>query len=72
MAHKPLEERVAAMRDPAVRAQILKDDPWEFNTWSLLNRIGYERMFRFSDPLNYTPAREDTIAAIAARTGVTP
>ena len=72
LADKPLEERAAAMRDPAIRARMLKDDPWEFNTWSLLNRIGYERMFRFTDPLNYTPAREDSIAAIAARTGVTP
>ena len=60
------------MRDPAIRAQILADDPWEFNTWSLLSRVGYERMFRFANPLNYTPAREDSITAIAAAKGVTP
>src|SRR5262249_51407239 len=41
-------------------------------TWSLLSRIGYERMFRFVNPLNYTPAKEDSIAAIAAREGRTP
>jgi N-acyl-D-aspartate/D-glutamate deacylase len=29
-------------------------------------------MFRFSDPLNYTPSREDSITAIAERTGATP
>jgi N-acyl-D-aspartate/D-glutamate deacylase len=72
LADKPLEERVAAMRDPAVRAQILADDPWEFNTWSLLGRIGFERMFHFADPLNYTPSKDDSITAIAARKGVTP
>jgi N-acyl-D-aspartate/D-glutamate deacylase len=72
IADKPLAERVAAMRDPAIRAQILQDDPWEFNTWSLLSRVGFERMFRFSDPLNYAPSREDSITAIAARQGVTP
>jgi len=72
IAHLPLEARVATMRDPEVRAKITTEDPTEFNTWSLLNRIGYERMFRFTDPLNYTPAREDSIAAIAARTGQTP
>jgi N-acyl-D-aspartate/D-glutamate deacylase len=71
MADKPLADRVAAMRDPAIRAQMLADDPMEFNTWSLLSRIGYERMFAFADPLNYTPAREDSIAAIAARQGRT-
>ena len=60
------------MRDAEVRARITTEDPTEFNTWSLLTRIGYERMFRFTDPLNYTPSREDSITAIAAREGRTP
>ncbi len=72
IAHLPLAQRVAAMRDPEVRARITTEDPAEFNTWSLLTRIGFERMFRFTDPLNYTPAREDSVAAIAAREGRTP
>jgi len=72
IAHLPLAERIARMRDPAVRAAITAEDPTTFNTWSLLNRIGWERMFRFTDPLNYTPAREDSIGAIAARQGRTP
>ena len=72
IAHLPLAQRVAAMRDPEVRAKITTEDPAEFNTWSLLTRIGLERMFRFTDPLNYTPAREDSVAAIAAREGRTP
>ena len=38
----------------------------------MLNRIGYARMFRFTNPLNYTPAQEDSITAIAAREGRTP
>ncbi|MFL5282990.1 MAG: amidohydrolase family protein [Rhodopila sp.] len=72
IAHLPVAERVARMRDPEVRARITTEDPTEFNTWSLLNRIGWERMFRFTDPLNYTPAREDSVSAIAARQGRTP
>ncbi len=72
IAHLPLEARVQAMRDPETRRKITSEDPTEFNTWSLLIRIGYERMFRFVDPLNYTPAREDSITAIAAREGKTP
>ena len=72
IGHLPLPERVAAMRNPEIRAKIITDDPMEFNTWSLLGRIGYERMFRFTDPLNYTPAREDSISAIAEREGRTP
>jgi N-acyl-D-aspartate/D-glutamate deacylase len=72
IAGLPLEQRVAAMRDPDVRRRITTEDPSEFNTWSLLTRIGFERMFRFTDPLNYTPARADSVAAIAAREGRTP
>ena len=72
IADLPLEARVAKMRDPAIRAAIVTEDPTEFNTWSLLSRVGYERMFQFADPLNYTPSKEDSIAAIAARTGTTP
>ena len=71
IAHLPLEERVRAMHDPDVRRKITTEDPNEFNTWSLLSRVGYARMFRFTNPLNYTPAREDSISAIAAREGKT-
>ena len=71
IAHRPLDERVAKMRDPAIRAAIVTEDPNEFNTWSLLNRVGFARMFRFTNPLNYTPAREDSISAIAASEGRT-
>jgi len=72
IAHLPVAERVQAMRDPEIRRKITTEDPTEFNTWSLLVRVGYERMFRFTDPLNYTPSREDSITAIAAREGRTP
>ncbi len=72
IANLPLEARVARMRDPGVRKRMLGDDPNEFNTWSLLPRIGYQRMFRFADPLNYTPARGDALDAIAQREGRTP
>ena len=72
IAHLPLEERVAKMHDPAIKAAIISEDPKEFNTWSLFERVGFARMFRFADPLNYTPAREDSITAIAAREGRTP
>ena len=72
IADLPLEGRVAKMQDPAVRARMLADDPAEFNTWSLLTRIGYQRMFRFANPLNYTPPKDQSLAAIAEREGRTP
>jgi N-acyl-D-aspartate/D-glutamate deacylase len=67
----PLEERVAIMRDPAFRARVLSEDPVKGSTFPLINRIGYARMFPFGDPPDYTPSRETSIEAQAAREGRT-
>ena len=72
IAHLPLAERVAAMRDPDIRAKILKEDPKEFNKFPLFHRLRWDLMFRFGNPPIYEPKREDSFAAIAAREGRTP
>ncbi len=69
IAHLPLAERVAAMRDPALRARILAEDPIAGSNFPLIRRIGYDRMFLFSDPPDYTPPQDRSIAAIATREG---
>jgi N-acyl-D-aspartate/D-glutamate deacylase len=71
IAHLPLAERVAAMRDPGLRARILAEDPVKDSVFPLMHRIGYARMFLFEDPPNYAPAKEQNIEAIAAREGRT-
>lgn len=71
IAGLPLAERVAAMRDPAFRRQLLSEDPVAGSTFPLIHRIGYAHMFRFGTPPNYSPQREDSIAAIAGREGRT-
>jgi len=72
IAHLPLAERVRIMRNPEFRAKLLAEDPKEFSTFPLFHRMSYAQMFRFGHPANYTPRREDSIAAIAAREGRTP
>jgi N-acyl-D-aspartate/D-glutamate deacylase len=72
IAHLPLPERVAAMRDPALRARITSEDRFSGSNFPLINRLSFERMFPFGDPPNYTPAKETSIAAQAAREGRTP
>ncbi len=72
IAHLPLAERVRRMRDPAVRAQMLSEDPRKGSTFPLFHRLQFEHMFRFGNPPNYEPRREDSLAAIAAREGRTP
>jgi N-acyl-D-aspartate/D-glutamate deacylase len=69
IAHLPLEARVAAMRDPGVRARILSEDRFEGSNFALIRRLSFERFFPFGDPPDYTPPREASIAAIAAREG---
>ena len=72
IAHLPLAERVARMRDLEIRAKILSEDPAEFNKFPLFHRLNWDKMFHFGDPPNYQPRQEDSFAAIAAREGKTP
>jgi N-acyl-D-aspartate/D-glutamate deacylase len=72
IADLPLAERVRRMRDPAVRAAILSEDPCKESTFPLMHRLSYAYMFRFGNPPNYEPKMEDSLEAIAAREGRTP
>jgi N-acyl-D-aspartate/D-glutamate deacylase len=72
IADLPLAERVRRMRDPAVRAAILSEDPKKESTFPLMHRLSYAYMFRFGNPPNYEPRMEDSLEAIAAREGRTP
>ena len=72
IADLPLAERVERMRDPAVRAAILGEDPKKESTFPLMHRLSYAYMFRFGNPPNYEPKFEDSLEAIAAREGRTP
>ncbi len=73
----PLAERLARLRDPAVRQAILDDGP----SPALLNRLGpliqlvatsWERMYVMGDPPDYEPRAELSVAAIAARGNKSP
>ena len=72
IADLPLAERVRRMRDPAVRAAILSEDPKKESTFPLMHRLSYGFMFRFGNPPNYEPKMEDSLEAIAGREGRTP
>ena len=71
IAHLPVPERAVAMRDPALRARILAEDPIAGSNFSLIARLGYSRMFAFTDPPDYEPAESSSLAAQAAREGRT-
>lgn len=65
------EDRVAAMRDPAVRARILSEDRFAGSNFPLINRLSFARMFPFGDPPDYEPPQSQSVEAIAAREGRT-
>jgi N-acyl-D-aspartate/D-glutamate deacylase len=71
IAHLPVAEQARIMRDPAFRARVLSEDRFAGSSFALLTRLSFERMFPFGDPPDYTPARENSIAARAAREGRT-
>ncbi|MCB1748644.1 MAG: amidohydrolase family protein [Gammaproteobacteria bacterium] len=66
----PLAERVAALRDPALRATILAELRASREFLVGLDRWPWERMFPLSDPPDYEPSAADSVAALAAAQGV--
>jgi N-acyl-D-aspartate/D-glutamate deacylase len=72
IAHLPVGERARRMADPAIRAQILSEDPKKDSTFPLFHRLSFDFMFRFGSPPNYQPKKEDSVAAIAARGNQSP
>jgi N-acyl-D-aspartate/D-glutamate deacylase len=70
----PLEQRVQRLRDPQIRAQILAEppDPSPQPTADQLNRHIFKRLYPLGEALDYEPAPEDSIAAIAEREGRDP
>jgi N-acyl-D-aspartate/D-glutamate deacylase len=68
IAHLPLDQRIAALRDPARRARILAEateDPalkTRLNTW--------EKIFPLGDPPDYEPPPERSVASQAAARGM--
>jgi N-acyl-D-aspartate/D-glutamate deacylase len=75
IAALPFEERLARLKDPAVRAAILADKTRPMGPLGTIMTQGFDRMFRLEQPdghLEYEPRAEDSIAAIAKRTGQAP
>ena len=73
----PAAERLARLQDPAVRAQILNDEP----SAELVRRLSqfrqqittrWDRMFVMGDPPDYEPEASSSIAAIAQRSNHSP
>ncbi|MGB5948181.1 MAG: amidohydrolase family protein [Parvibaculum sp.] len=74
IARLPFAERLAKLRDPEIRARILADKPKPMGTLGMIMTQGFDRMFRLEndDNLDYEPAADASVAALAARTSRNP
>ena len=66
----PLEEKVARMRDPEFRRQLLSEEPEDPNPFFLWVVQQTHILFPLGDPPNYSPSADDSIKARAAVLGV--
>jgi N-acyl-D-amino-acid deacylase len=62
----PLDEKVARLRDPAVRAAILAETPEHDDAMAFIG-MGLDRIFPIGDPPDYEPRPDESIAARAER-----
>ena len=71
-ARLPFDRRIAALRDPQVRARLLVEEPGD--ALIPLARMGrrFEFIWPLGDPPDYEPAPEDSVAAQARRRGIDP
>jgi N-acyl-D-aspartate/D-glutamate deacylase len=73
LAGLPAEERLAKLRDPAVKAAMLAEPAQAFGHPILDRLLGeWESMYPLGDDPCYEPAPGDSIAAEAAQLGVSP
>ncbi len=72
IADQPLEARVAALRDPDVRARLLADTPRSDNPFVKAVLRNFSTMFVLGDPPDYEPGPERTLAHMARTRNTTP
>lgn len=72
IADKPLEERLAHLRDPAFREQLLNDQPDPANVFAKAVLKRFDRMFLLGDPPNYEPDEDRMLANMARMKGISP
>ena len=68
----PLSERVAALRQPEVRAQLLSEEPTIANPVSRILMSRWAEIFPLGDDVDYEPEPSRSVAAMAEREGRTP
>ena len=69
IAHLPLQEKVAAMRDPEFRARLLSEEPQDDNPAFVTLVSMPFHMYRLAEPANYDLTDAESLQTEAARSG---
>ena len=72
LAELPLAERVARLRDPAIRGAILSEGPLATSPVAAMLFASFHKLFPLGDPPDYEPPPERSVAALAQRQARTP
>ena len=70
IADLPLNKKVAALRNPNLRAQLLTEEAGSKNPFVRALLANFGRIFVLGDPPDYEPTEDKTVAAIAKNRGV--
>lgn len=68
IANLPFAQRIAALRDPGLRARIIAEETADPGLRARLNN--WEKIFPLGEPPEYEPAPETSVAAVARARGV--
>jgi len=68
----PQNERLAALKDPAVKAKILQEDNENPHIFVRIFNHKYDKMYPLVDPIEYLPAPSDSVLAQAEAAGEDP
>jgi N-acyl-D-amino-acid deacylase len=72
IADLPLAERVAAMRQPEIRASIMAEETTMKSRFRRRMMLEFAKMFPINNPPDYEPGPEQSVASRAAADGLSP
>eukprot|EP01037_Dinobryon_pediforme_P010730 gene10730-10807_t len=74
IADLPFAARLERLKDPEIRSKLISETPASMGPLGYILTQGFDRMFRLEQPdgLDYEPAAEASVAALAAATGRSP
>lgn len=72
IADKPLEEKVAIMRDPEFRVKLLAEKPVHRSERLIQRTANFQFTFRLGDPPDYEPSEERSVLNLAKQAGRDP